>query len=268
MKKQQGNKDWIEGLTGILVDIGLTEPERRVFTMLIEEREPLRVTDIAKRTKQNRTSTYGVLSALAKRGLVVSTDTKGVLRYQSIDPELIADHLSRAKERLAGDEKRLSEIVPEIKRVRSGKNTYRPSVKFFEGKEGVKQIYDNILRESKSKKVYGFVGTEALYKLKDEDFIRYYLKKRPERGVHWTTIADESPASQDMQRRDAEELRTTYLLPTGFEYDIELASYDDTTMIVSYDEENPIGITITDKKIANTIKTLVEYIASTRSKSV
>src|SRR3989338_5345410 len=110
MKKQQGNKDWIEGLTGILVDIGLTEPERRVFTMLIEEREPLRVTDIAKRTKQNRTSTYGVLSAIAKRGLVVSTDTKGVLRYQSIDPELIADHLSRAKERLAGDEKRLSEI--------------------------------------------------------------------------------------------------------------------------------------------------------------
>ncbi len=35
-----------------------------------------------------------------------------------------------------------------------------------------------------------------------------------------------------MKARDIEELRTTYLLPTGFEYDIELASYDDTTLIV------------------------------------
>jgi sugar-specific transcriptional regulator TrmB len=263
MKKTTKDSGWVGGLTEILNDLGLTGPEQKIFTALLEEREALRVSDIARHTKQNRTNTYGTLSALARRGLVISTESNGVLRYQSIDPELIADHLSRTKERLAGDEKRLLEIIPEIKRVRSGKNTYRPSVKFFEGKEGVKQIYDNILRESISKKVYGFVGTEALYKLMDEDFIRYYLKKRPGKGVHWTTIADESPASEKMRTRDTEELRTTYLLPTGYEYDIELASYDDTTMIVSYDEENPIGITITDKKIANTVKTLVEYIAST-----
>ncbi len=86
MKKQQQKEPWIEGLDAILVDIGLTEPERNIFSMLIEERGALRVTDIAKRARQNRSSTYGVLDALAKRGLVISTETSGVLRYQSIDP--------------------------------------------------------------------------------------------------------------------------------------------------------------------------------------
>ncbi len=43
----------------------------------------------------------------------------------------------------------------------------------------MKRIYDNILRESKSKKVYGFIGTEALYRLFDQDYIRYFLKKTP-----------------------------------------------------------------------------------------
>lgn len=257
------NNSYAKALEQILVDIGLNESERHVFTLLIAEESPMRVTDIARMSKLNRTTTYGILHSLAERGLVTGTEVRGVLKYQTIEPSLLADHLERAKDRLHADTKRLRDILPDIKRVRSGATSYRPSVKFYEGKDGVKQIYENILRESKSKRVYGFVGTEALYKLMDEDFIQYYLTKRPLRDVHWTTIAGDSAESRAMKSRDAKELRTTYILPPGNEYQIELASYDDTTMIVSYDEDRPIGITITDQKIADTVKTLVTYISST-----
>ena len=250
-------------LSEILTNIGLSGSETKVFSYLLRQAEGLKAVSIAKRVQLNRTTTYSILKSLIAKGLVSSSEEYGVLRYQALDPRLLPGYIEREKERLSATAKRYQKLIPELVSNREPEERYRPSIQFYDGTDGIKQVYENILTESAEKKVYGFIGTEALFKLIDEDFIDYYLRKRTAKGVRWFTHATESAESRRLVRRDTVELRDTKLLPSPYKFDIELASYDDTTIIISYAEDHPLGIVIRDKKIAETIKTLFRYIDST-----
>ena len=66
-----------------------------------------------------------------------------------------------------------------------------------------------------------------------------------------------------MSTHDKEQLRVTKFLPPAYNFDIELASYDNKTAIMSFAEDHPWAMIIEDKKIAETIKSLFRYIDST-----
>lgn len=255
-----------ETLQETLSDTGLSEAEIKVFVFLLQHDVGLRVSDISRRTRTNRTTLYGILKSLAERGLVSSSEQRGVLLFQSIQPHLLVDYLERAQERLAKNIKKVEEIVPDITRLRNKEKGYRPQMQFFDGTEGIKQAYEDPLRNNKEKVIYGFGGIHAIYNLMSMDWIDYYLKKRPALGIKWLALAVDSPASRAMSKRDTVQLRTTKFLPAEFNFDIELGAYDDKTLIVSFAEDHPWALIITDKKIAETIKALFRYIDSTLPK--
>ncbi|MBY0110887.1 helix-turn-helix domain-containing protein [Patescibacteria group bacterium] len=248
-----------EALTGA----GLSETEIRVFTFLLQHEAGLRVSDIARRTRLNRTTLYGILNSLTEKGIVTSSEERGVLRFQSIHPRSLVDYLERAQERLARNAKKVADIIPDITRIREQEEQYRPKMRFFDGSEGIKQAYEDLVRENKEKLVYGFTGIHAIYNLMGMDWIDYILKRRPSAGVKWLALAVDSAKSREMSVYDKEQLRVTKFLPKEFDFDIELAAYDDKMFIVSYAEDHPWAMIITDQRIADTIKALFRYIDST-----
>ena len=252
-----------ETLRETFEDSGLHETEVTVLVFLLQHEAGLRASDIARRTKINRTTLYGVLNALVQKGLVSSSEERGVLLFQSIQPHLLVDYLERSRERLERNIKRVATIVPEIKRVRSQEERYRPQVKFFDGTEGIKNAYEELVRNNKEKVVYGFTGIHAIYNLMGMDWIDYILKKRPAMGVKWLALAVDSPKSREMSAYDHQQLRVTKFLPKEFGFDIELAAYDDKMFVVSYAEDHPYAMIIADRKMAETIKSLFRYIDST-----
>jgi sugar-specific transcriptional regulator TrmB len=256
-----------EVLVEALADSGLNETEVRVFVFLLQHEIGLRVSDLARKIRLNRTTLYGILSSLSEKGLVSSSEQRGVLLYQSIQPHLLVDYLGRMQERLARNAKRVAAIVPEISRIRSQEERYRPRMKFFDGAEGIKHAYEDLVRNNKEKVVYGFTGIHAIYNLMGMDWIDYILKKRPSMGIKWLALAVDSPISREMSKYDKEQLRVTKFLPPEFNFDIEIAAYDDNAFIVSFAEDHPWAMIITDKKIAETIKALFRYIDSTLPKT-
>ncbi len=251
-----------------LTGAGFNEGEVRALLFLIAHDAPLRATEIARRMKVNRTTLYGLLNSLIEKGVVSSSEKRGVLMFQSVEPRFLIDYLKRAESAQSKNLKKAEQLLPELEKQRSQEERYRPHIQFFDGTEGIKQVYEDLVRNNEEKTVYGFTGIHAVYNLMSMDWIEYILEKRPKMGVKWLALAVDSPESRELQRLDKEQLRVTKLLPDSYNFEIELAAYDDKTAIMTFAEDHPWGMIIKDKKIAETVKSLFRYVDSTLPKAI
>lgn len=252
-----------ENLAKILTDIGLPSSEIDVFIYLFQSDDAERISSIARRTKLNRTTLYGILKSLSARGLVSSIDDGGILTYRSIQPRALVDYVERAKEKLVADITHMTELVPFMDQLRKSGGRKYPTIQFFDGREGIKQAYEDTIKGNPSKKIYGFTGTEAIYAGIDADWINSYIRRRTLADVKWYSIATDSPIARATKLRDSDECRVTKILPRGYRSSLELCTYGDKVMIASFSQDHPLGIIIEDREIAETIKTLFTYIDST-----
>lgn len=250
-------------LTSILGEMGLGTTEREVLLLLLQSEGAQRVSLIAKKLKLNRVTLYSVLKSLSERALVSSVEDRGVLAYRSIEPHLLADYLERMREKLAANIEKVRGTLPLIERERSKFRSIYPSMQFFEGVEGIKQAYEDTIKNNPSKNVYAFLGTDAIYKTIDAEWLKRYLTRRTKAGITWHAAVPDEPNAHEVQKRDAQESRVTKLLPPGYRFDIEMAAYGDRTLIASFSEDHPLAIIIKDEKIARTIREVFRYVDST-----
>ena len=89
-----------------LQSLGLTEKEIQIYLACLKLGSSL-VQDIALSAKQNRTSTYDLLSSLEKKGFVSFTISSGKKHYQAINPKNLIN-LFKEKEKL------IEESLPEL----------------------------------------------------------------------------------------------------------------------------------------------------------
>ncbi len=252
-----------ESLREILDDLGLSANETRVFFYLFESTTAERTSAIARRTKLNRTTLYGILKSLCEKGLVSSVEDRGVLTYRAIEPSFLIDSIQRQKAKLSSDAEKVKEFMPQIEQSRKGPGRKFPTIQFFDGIEGIEQAYEDTITNNPSRVVYGFTGANALYKVMKLDWIKYYLERRSKAGILWHAIAANSDQSRKMQLQDKAESRITKMLPTDYKFDIEIGAYENKVLITSFAEDHPLAIIIEDEKIAQTIKVLFRYIDST-----
>ncbi len=250
-------------LHGALANVGLSSSETVVLLALLQSSKGIRATELAKKTKLNRTTLYGVAKSLIEKGLASSVEERGVLRYHSIQPDLLVNYIEQAKERLVQDAERIKKALPILNAQRSGEGRSYPTVQFFEGVEGIKQAYEDTIQNNKHKVMYGFLGTDAVLRLMDPAWLIYYITKRVHLGVKAFTIAIDTPSSRHYKGYDGKQLRTTKLLPPGYDFEIEVVAYDDKVLITSFSEDHPLSVLIEDEKIAQLMVALFRYMDST-----
>src|SRR4051812_8051122 len=100
-----------------LESIGLNKNEVAVLGILLEN-GPMLVSLIAKASKLNRSTAYGVLKLLGDKGLVSSVKKKGAVRVQSISPEQLPDYVERRRDLLAETKRQLAELAPQLQLLR------------------------------------------------------------------------------------------------------------------------------------------------------
>jgi len=126
----------------LLTSLGLSPLETRVY-LASYELGPTSVQEIAKRARLSRTAAYEAIGLLQERGLV-STHTREKKRY------FVAEEPERAvryfKDTILNMQHRLEDlalVIPEL-RMRSGGE--RPTVRFYEGREALFSIFDDLSR--------------------------------------------------------------------------------------------------------------------------
>ena len=103
----------LQNLKKVLVEMGLSEKESLVLFILLQQ-ESVKAADLARKTKLNRTTLYGVLKSLITQGLVTTREQFGITEYTSIDPALLPAFLEQKRESLRVQQTAISSLVPDL----------------------------------------------------------------------------------------------------------------------------------------------------------
>ena len=154
-----------------LQEIGLNEKEAKVYLATLELGQSV-VQDIAKKAGVNRATTYFVIEALMKSGLMSSFHKGKKQFFIAADPDRLVEVLEQEKDLVEKREKNLKKLLPQLQSI-NNKQKDRPVVKYYEGKEGIKTMVDEVLRADDNiiNFAYSVDALEGLFS--EEDKLRW-----------------------------------------------------------------------------------------------
>jgi sugar-specific transcriptional regulator TrmB len=117
----------------------------------------------------NRGTTYDILKKLQEIGLVsyYHQDTKQ--RFVAEDPEKLSKLVENKKEELKNIQEKIIDFIPELKSLQD-KGGNKPVTRFYEGREGIRFILDDVLLlmgETEEKEFMYSAGGEDVYSYPD-----------------------------------------------------------------------------------------------------
>jgi sugar-specific transcriptional regulator TrmB len=231
-----------------LEKLNLTQREADVYVELLELGETT-VEQISRKSKIKRTSVYDVIEALKGKGLIGTTKRKKRTLYYAEDPRILENQLEEKKTVLEG-------ILPQLLSMASCIDK-KPDVKYFEGSEGIKNVYQDTLNYPGQEILMW--GTTDVFKYFDEEYMwDYYLKKRIEKKIWMRAIGQNLGIVQKIQAEDKKYLRETRLYDSPeLNLEVEINLYGKRKIGIMSFKEN-LGLIIESEKIYTTLKTIFE----------
>ncbi len=136
----------MDHLTLELVNLGLSEKEAIVYLALLEL-SPAAVQDVAIRAGVNRTTTYLLVDALMRRGIVSATTHGKRQLFVAEPPERLLTVLRLQRRELEEKERELLTAIPLLNAVYNSRSE-KPQIRYFEGAEGVRTVRELLGEES------------------------------------------------------------------------------------------------------------------------
>jgi hypothetical protein len=130
----------------------------------------------------------------------------------------------------------------------------RPQIRFYEGTDGLKHVYEDTLTSSEPIRAYASV--EDVHQALPGYFPQYY-KRRAGKDIPIRAIFTDTPEGRKLSKSDEEEKRESAFVPAetyGFHPEINI--YDNKIMIASWREK--LGIIIESGEIADAMKKIFE----------
>jgi len=235
-----------------LKEIGLNWVESRVYLATLELGSST-VLPISKKSGVKRTYCYDLLADLMKRGLVSFAPHNGRRQYSAEDPK-------RIEEMLQAKISRFSEALPQLRSIYNN-TVEKPAIRFYEGKEEVKNIYELF---PKAKSIDFIAFPDFLY-----EYLGDYFADLSER-VHKNKVKVREIVP--FKNKDAayiqdfdQELQEVRFLPKEANLATDIAILDDKLALVSYAKEIH-GVLIESKSIVDTHRYMFDLIWEMSSK--
>lgn len=227
-------------LHSVVKNIGLTDKEAEVYLACLELGSSV-VSDIARTARINRVTAYDVLEKLMKKGLVNSLIKKGTRYYDATDPASVASEMSTR----VHDFKK---ALPDLKRLRG--DAIHPRIRYFEGLEGIKAIYEDTL--SSKTEILNYANSREI-RTHWPNYDEEYVSKRVKKKIYLRGIAPLDEFGKEVKTQDKNAYREIRLVPSkDFSFTNEINVYDDKVAIISFKDEPLIGMIIESQEIANT----------------
>src|SRR3989339_1139143 len=230
--------------TQTLKQFGLSDKEAAVYAVLLTM-GPSVVSEIASRSKINRTTAYDILESLVGYGLVSYVSEKKKKHYVAENPDLLVSYLEKKSKEFSQKAEEAKNILPELK---SAYNLIpqKPKVKYYEGEEGIIAMYEDSL--TSRTEILSWLDTNQTAEF-DEEYFRQYYKRRAAKDIHIKGIVNEGPYSRVTEERNKEEKRELRIIPQELMNVVpESYIYDNKVSFMSLKEK--FGVMIESKDIA------------------
>lgn len=239
------------GLQESLIEIGLSDKEAGVYLALLELGKGT-VSEISRKANINRTTGYDILDTLSAKGLVSISGKEPKQEYSAEKPDrlenFIASEIKKKHEAL----RKTESLIPELNLLHN--ITGRPRVRFYEGSEGLVEVYEDTLTSHEP--IRAFATVDDMHAALPNYFPKYY-KRRAGAGIGIRAIIPRTETGLERGRHDKEEMRESAFVPKDeYYFSPEINIYDNKVMIASLREK--LGIIIESAEIADAMKKIYE----------
>jgi HTH-type transcriptional regulator, sugar sensing transcriptional regulator len=241
--------------------LGLQDNEAKIYLALLELGRGT-VSTISNAAQLNRTTGYDVLERLALYGLASRAGSGTKKKYYSAEPPVRLKQYLENKKTQA--EKRL-EDVNDVLRDLQGlyRKESKPVIKFFEGRDGIKNIYWHTL-ESKSV-IYSILDL-SVYLPSYDQFGKEYIRERAKRNVREKCLVLKNKAGLDYynavykNNKSFQKITEYRWLSKEFPFvpAAEVNIYDDIVMGVLVKPGENAAFEIQNPSFANSLKIIFE----------
>ncbi|MFH1089794.1 MAG: helix-turn-helix domain-containing protein [Candidatus Uhrbacteria bacterium] len=238
-------------LKNFLLSLAFSEKETNVYLALLTLGKGT-VSEIARQAEMNRTTGYDILSKLVNYGLVSVSGKEPKQEYVAESPDKVVNFLENKKRETEKQIVGAKKFLPQLKSIHNIGS--RPKIRFYEGKEGLKQVYEDTLTSHEAIRAYATV--DDMHAALPDYFPKYY-ERRAKKGIHIRAIIPKTPSGIDRSKQDRAEARETALIPPDkYYFSPEINIYDNKIMIASWREK--LGIIIESPEIADAMKKIYE----------
>lgn len=226
----------------LLHSLNLTEAQASVYAAALEL-GVANMQQLATKSGIKRTSIYNFIEEMKERGFIVEITKRKRTMYSAVAPEQLVEI---EKTRLA----ELEHALPELRAIQNESMT-KPRVAFYDGIEGIKEVYADILKDKKE--IVAFEDLENMKKVLPDSFYRWFPTERARRNITIKSILRDSPEARKITELDIRLLRKTKLINSS-DWKTEINIYGDKVALMSYRTKIPFCVLIEDHNIAETLR--------------
>ncbi len=246
-------------LQSAIQNLGLTEKEAKIYLALLQSGQSTAY-QLAKRSGLKKPTTYVILDGLIERGAVRKVLKAKATQYQATDPvELFVEARNRVSQ--------AEGVLPELRALAKSDHKIVQAT-YYEGLQGVKEMYDFLIGEMKGKEYVGFYAHEkdtpkelAVYWDElNKELVNYKIKRR------CVTPVDETTKRYIESQVIPHEFADIKGLPKSvYNSNISIEVFNQYTQIISHRYEQ--GILIQNPDIADTLRMIFEIVWGKANKS-
>ncbi len=248
-----------EKLISQIEELGLSNKEARVYVANLML-GAAGVQQIADASGIKRVTTYVILESLVSQGLASQT-SKGKKTYFNAEaPENLKRLLEKREQSLRDQKVQLKELLPMLEALKSLPKD-SPDVKFYDGAEGIRTVFKTFIKESRAAgitELFGMSNLDQLYAFFPEIEAAKSNPDRVSAGIHSKIVycSTKGPIYSHVDETMNRESR--FVTPDRFPIDGDVTVMGDRISMVSLTGPKPVGVVITNKELARTMRTVFE----------
>ena len=236
-----------------LTNLGLTEAQANAYIALVENGK-LTPPQLSKLTGENRTNAYMLLDRLVELNLAKKAEDTSKATYRALNPSNLEELVKKGRQEALNREESVKNAMPQLLSF-FYTHSEQPGVRFFQGKDGILEMYDDILRTGKTLYlVRGATDKEVVGQAELDKFI----SKRVEKQIRVKAL---TPVHGDANRNPEQDekwlMERTWVSTDIYSEPVEIDIYGDKVAFMSFGNE-AIGVIIESPQIAESMRKLFD----------
>lgn len=239
-----------------LTELGLKENDSQVYLACFQRPMGLFVHEIVELTDLKRSTIDLILQRLRKKGFISRHKQGARWVYCAESPEKISHSIHNKLNAF-------DEFIPGL--FSMIENSALPNVRFYEGKQGIESVFDDILLNCKraNNKDHELLtissGKDIIQLLPDHH--KKFIQKRVRHSITTRMLAPNNKTSQAVYKSDPRHLRQTHFFDEQqYSFTNEIDIYAHKVALMNFAEPGIMATVIESKSIAESMRALFDML--------
>jgi sugar-specific transcriptional regulator TrmB len=231
-------------ILAIFKELGLREEEIKFYLASLELGKTT-IAEVSKKISVPRSTSYLLLESLKNKGLIIESPVGRKRTIVALNPHELVRVFEEKGEKLAQAKSGFTKLLPELLSITNSLSN-KPRVRFYEGKEGIKTIYEETLAYPE---IWVHCTTQEAMEYMS-GYLENYCQRVIKKGIKTKEIVSDSPDDLEYQQEYSTPKNIIKTIPLKYATNTDFMIYGDKVAFLSYRGGEPVGIVIEDHEIA------------------